>query len=366
MTPSVLPDLDSLVAPVPGEDPAGKPVSFVLRQKLEDARKSVNPNDYSPTDPLRPAEPKYADWPEIVRVTQQVLAEKSKDLMTASRLVEAATRLHGFAGVRDGLALHRRLVAEAWDRLLPVIEDGDVEVRAGAFNWLDDPDRGARFPAAVRTIPLVTDGVGGITWIDWKTSQQAGGTPDATGEDPAARFAARFDKAVAAAPRAAVQDLVDDVTAAVGELDLLVKALEDRMADAAPSMSGLRQALADCQDLARRVLEKKGPGEVAPADTGTESAPAAAAAANGHPAGPTGNGPAAPRPLTRDDAYRQLADAAALLQRLEPHSPIPFMVQRAVALGRLPFPELMKVMIRDPGVVAQLSRELGLDEENPE
>src|SRR5688572_26238662 len=102
MSPAVLSDLESLLAPIPGGDPAGQPVSFVLRQKLDAARKSINPADFSPTDPLRPAEAKPADWPEIVRLTQDILVEQSKDLMTAARMTEGLTKLHGFAGLRDG------------------------------------------------------------------------------------------------------------------------------------------------------------------------------------------------------------------------------------------------------------------------
>ncbi len=41
----------------------------------------------------------------------------------------------------------RRLVSECWDRLQPAIEsEDDLEVRAAPFYWLDEADRGARFP----------------------------------------------------------------------------------------------------------------------------------------------------------------------------------------------------------------------------
>lgn len=367
MSSTSLIDLDRLLAPIPGDDPAGHPVPFVLRTKLDAARKAVNPSDYAANDPLRPAEAKPADWPEIVRLTQDVLAEQSKDLMTAARLTEALTKLHGFVGLRDGLTLLRRLIEDAWDRLSPPIEDGDLDVRAAPFNWLDDPDRGARFPSAVRAVPLVEYGEQPISWLDWKASQSAPAAAPAdqfSSAPPAEPFAEKFDKAVAAADRPRCQAQVDDLAAGLAELETLSKALDDRLQDSAPGMADLRKAMADCLDLARRILDKKGPAPVEytpPADepTAAPAAGEAAPAANGAP-----RPAAAPRLLTRDDAYQQLASAAALLQRLEPHSPIPFMVQRAVALGQLPFPELMKVMIRDPGVIEQLSRELGIETPN--
>jgi type VI secretion system protein ImpA len=358
-------DIDRLLAPIPGDDPAGRPVSFVQRQKLDAARKSVNPADYAADDPLRPAEPKPADWPLILDVTQAILTDEGKDLMTAARLTEAATKQYGFAGLRDGLTLLRRLVSECWDRLTPPIEDGDLDVRAAPFNWLDDPDRGARFPNAVRAIPLLGRDDDPISWLDWKTAQTAAppkqedyGEPK---PDPRVAFAEKFDKAVLAASRADCQAQVEDLAAAAGEITAAADALEKHMGDDAPGLGELRKAVSDCHELARQILEKKGPApsEAPPA---AEPEPAAADAPAGAAAAPAANGThrPAPRMLTRDDAYQQLASAAALLQQLEPHSPIPFMVQRAVALGRLPFPELMKVMIRDQSVLDQLTRELGL------
>ena len=57
--------------------------------------------------------------------------------------------------------------------------------------------------------------------------------------------------------------------------------------------------------------------------------------------------------------------AAAALQRLEPHSPIPYLINRAVELGALSFPELMRILIRNSDVLAGLNRELGI-KQNPE
>src|SRR5262249_8753716 len=64
------------------------------------------------------------------------------------------------------------------------------------------------------------------------------------------------------------------------------------------------------------------------------------------------------RPLTRDDLLARLADASALLLQMEPHSPIAYMIQRAVKLARLPLPDLMRVLVRDPPVLGQLDRDL--------
>ena len=45
--------------------------------------------------------------------------------------------------------------------------------------------------------------------------------------------------------------------------------------------------------------------------------------------------------------YQQIAEIAEALRRLEPHSPIPYLLERCVKLGALPFPELMREVIRE-------------------
>ena len=145
----------ALLEPIPGDDPSGSSLPFAAKQKLEEDRKEIDPSQWAADDPQRPENPKRADWPAIIGLATETLTETSKDLLVAARLTEALTHVHGFAGLRDGLHLLRELITTCWDRVRPTIEDGDLEVRAGPFNWLDDPDKGARFPTTLRQAPLV-------------------------------------------------------------------------------------------------------------------------------------------------------------------------------------------------------------------
>ena len=148
-TPPLL-DFDELVAPIPGDDPAGGSIPFAVREKLEEFRKEVDPDQFDADDPMRPESFQKADWEGIIELAKETLTGTSKDLLIGARLTEALVKEHGFAGLRDGLHLLLRLVAECWDRLRPAIEsDDDLEIRAGPFNWLDESDRGAPVLARV-------------------------------------------------------------------------------------------------------------------------------------------------------------------------------------------------------------------------
>jgi type VI secretion system protein ImpA len=338
MAPESVINLDELLAAIPGDDPAGEPVPFQVREDLEQLRKEVDPDDFAEDDPARPTEAKKADWPKIARLGITTLSGTSKDLLVAARTTEALANQHGFAGLADGLRLLRGLVEQCWDRMYPVIEDGDLEVRGGPFNWLGDADRGARFPTTIRALPLVRGDMGVWSWRDWQSIRDGG------------REKADFDKAVAAASREDCQRAFDDLARCLTEFQSLTEALNAKLGPVSPAMSELKSALSDCYTLGKQILQQKGPAvEDAPAEAGS-------AEADGAPAGP------ARAATTRAEAYRRLAEAADVIERLEPHSPIPYLVRRAVELGGLSFPQLMRALIRDDGVISEMNRELGIKE----
>lgn len=332
-------DFASLLLPIPGDDPAGSPVPFEVRHQLEEHRKEENPDEYAPDDPLRPEQAKRADWHGIVQLAQETLTHVSKDLLVAARLVEALVRLHGFAGLRDGLRLLRELVEQCWERLRPPLEDGDLEVRAAPFCWLDDPDRGARFPVTLRTVPLVLGAERPYGWLDWRRSQ--------TGAGPVTRE--EFEKAVLTAPPEHWQATAAEIGQSLEELDRLTASLTRRMGPAAPGLTALRRALEDCQELSQQILQRQCPLSTAAVDM-----------PNGQPVPTSASVPATPAPGTRAEVYRQLAQAAAVLRGLEPHSPVPYLLERVVKWGSLPFPDLIKELIRDGNVLSELNRELDL------
>ena len=75
------------------------------------------------------------------------------------------------------------------------------------------------------------------------------------------------------------------------------------------------------------------------------------------PSGGAGTGPI----QTRAEAYRRLSEAADFLIRTEPHSPVPYLVKRAVSWGNLSFGELLVELIEGGGDHQRILRLLGLD-----
>jgi type VI secretion system protein ImpA len=337
-------DLAALLAPIPGDQPAGSGIPFDIRQQLEEGRKEEDPDSFAEDDPMRPHEFKKADWRGIVRLAQETLTLTAKDLLVAARLTEALVKVHGFAGLRDGLRLLRGLVEQCWERLYPPLEDGNVEIRASSFDWLDNPIRGITFPNTLRQVPL-------LVGKDFSYALQQ---CDQSVENKERLPQAALDKAIRNASREKLVAVNEDVTECLAELDRLRTSLDARMGPLAPGLMEVGKKLESCRLFLQYAL-RECPVAVAKSDS-----------PSGDPRAP--EGPAGPSGVltTRAEAYRQLAQVAGQLQQLEPHSPIPYLVQRAVELGSLPFPQLIKALIRDVNVLAELNREFGIKESSPE
>jgi len=337
-SPEIL-DIPALLEPIPGDDPAGS-TPFLAIDKLETLRKELLTQTMAQPDEA-PKEIKPEDWRPIEQEAIRTLKTESKHLVVAARLAEAVTRRRGTEGLQAGLQLLRELCESCWDRLLPVIEDGDVEARAQPFYWLDAVDQGAFFPGTIRLLPLVFGKEESYGQFDWKEAQ--------TGKYRIT--SAQFDAVMRETKVELLTAVAAHLSGSIEELDKLTSILREKMGqEASPSLAGIRQAVSDCNTLAQQMLAKQAP----------TAAEEQAAVGSGGAAGGAGAAPG-----SRAEVYRQLARAADVLRQLEPHSPIPYLIERAVELGNKPFPELIRALIRDANVLQELNREFGIKEEAP-
>jgi type VI secretion system protein ImpA len=331
---------------------------FMIRQKLEAARKEFEPN---PEDPAGAPIPKKPDWQSIVKTASETLANTSKDLETAMRLLEALTRIAGFAGLKVGFTVLKDLVEGCWDFVHPIPDpqDGEgPEIRAEAFNWIGDATAGAKFPQTVRQVPILefgsraTSNYRAFSMQDRQTLTTVDG-PITEEEISTAKLMANVQTEIAECNQA----FLDLEQALVAKLDAN-----------APGMIGLRQALEEARALADRMATADGAGAIQP---GGEPGAAEGGSGGGGGGSPAGGAMGAfqvnlSAVSTREEAYRLIGQVADALARIEPHSPIPDLLRRAIELGRMPFKKLIKELIRDSANLSQVYREFGIkDEEVP-
>ncbi len=131
-------DIEPLLAPIAGENPAGEDLTYAINSPLDQIREALRVDDGFGKGDFQ-HELKKADYPQALLLCTNALTLHSKDLRISTWLCESLTRIHGFAGLRDGLDLTARLLNSYWLQLFPAIDDdGDMQARDGALSMLNN------------------------------------------------------------------------------------------------------------------------------------------------------------------------------------------------------------------------------------
>ena len=329
-----MPLRDDLLNPIAGDNPAGADLRYdPIYDKIKEARRE---DDDAPQGEWQHPR-KLADWPLVIKLAGEALATRTKDLQLAVWLGEAMLRREGFGSFRATLDVTRGLIDRFWDHVYPVVEDGDVEMRAAPLEWL-----GLRLEVPVKSVPLNR---AGHSYFQYAEARSIGTEQDADA-DAAKRvrreeaIAARkptieeFDKAFAETPKVWVKQLASDVDASLASLQLLDDLSREKFGDAAPSFLKLRDVLQEEQRVVGQLLAKKLEQDPDP----VQAAPVAAAADD---AAGAALGSAADvrllsaEPADRNDAASRVISAARFLRRTEPLSPAAYLMLRALRWGEL-------------------------------
>ncbi len=332
-------ELEGLFAPISPTQPTGEVLRY---DPLYDTLRELRRED-DPTLPLGAwrHELKRADWGQLATLAAEALRTRSKDLQIAAWLAEAWINLHGFPGARRGIQLLAGLVRVFWDQVHPQPANGDPEFRLAPLRWAND-----HLGESLKQIPLTapeTDDAPAMNWLDWETSlylQRLAAADRAAAERAEAEgkvTQTRFLLSLGLTPGAFYLDLAGQLAGVAEAIDELGEALDDRCGPGAVSLGRLRDVVGALGSFVERVLaERTQQGEL-----GMDEAGGLHSAEEWAEEGSHGTG----RISSRAEAFRRLAEAADYLQRTEPHSPVPYLVKRAVQWGNLSLAELLAELL---------------------
>ncbi len=74
------------------------------------------------------------DWGKVVKLSEEILKEKSKDLLVASYLCGGLVETEGLSGLHEGIIVFKGLVTNFWEQLFPPLKR--KRGRIGATSWL--------------------------------------------------------------------------------------------------------------------------------------------------------------------------------------------------------------------------------------
>jgi type VI secretion system protein ImpA len=246
---------EALLRPLTPEHPAGRDLRFepVFRDILEARR-------------VDEVTGKLPQWGLVAERSLEAL-QLSKDLRLCCFLTEAAIYLDGFPGVRDCIRLTREIITRFWDEgLLPTIEDGDLDDRAGSLAWFNE-----RMADAIRLIPITSQGEGreGFSFARYLQAQRIGsedGIQRLTGDKRETVSSLRqqgwitldaFETAMNATKPAALEAIYQPFGEAHQQFLTFEKVVDEKFGPAAPSFKEARQTFDDLRLLLESAVQKK-------------------------------------------------------------------------------------------------------------
>lgn len=351
-------DLEKLLSPISGERPAGEYLRYEgTYDRIQEARREDDPD--LPQGVWK-RELKKADWETVRDICLEALETRTKDLQVAAWLTEAWLRLHGFSGVREGLRLIAGLCEGFWDSLYPEMEDDNPEFRVGPIEWVNE-----KLSTQLKLIPVTrpqsADGVP-YSWVDWERALQREKEPKRDGQPSRSREGeervtlGKFRGSVMLSSRAFYAALSEEVAGAAEAAVALERLLGQKCGNRAPGLHLFKEVLQGIQGLVNSTLKERGeePKDAPPAE-GPREAPAA------EEEDEQGMASASDGPIrSRAEAYRRISEAADYLMRVEPHSPAPYLIKRAVAWGGMTLSELLQEFIHNANDLKAIYALLGI------
>jgi type VI secretion system protein ImpA len=351
-------DVEALLVPISGDNPAGENLQYSgLHDEIREARRAEDA--LAQGDWQR--ELKAADWDLTLELAEKALRTQTKDLQVAAWLAEALVKKHGFLGLRDGLKVMRGLHERFWDNVYPAVEDGDLEGRANSVSWLDRQTAFALKEVALTKAPGMAYG-----YIQMEQSKEFELAPNADAEAINRVNAERakaaetgkitpedFAKAKAASKRAFYEEIAGELGDCVQEFKALDRAIDERFGRETPGLGELKKSLDQVKDFADKTLKEKRAEEPSAEDIGAGEGGEESAGVSGAPA-------AIGSIRSRQDALARLAHVADYFRRTEPHSPVSYLVQRAITWGQMPLDAWLADVIKDSVLLEAIKETLGL------
>jgi type VI secretion system protein ImpA len=369
-TPEVI-EIEALLTPISEENPVGEDMKYSNEYaEIREARRSEDAIDQGEWK----RDLKVADWSKVIDLSTDLLSSKTKDLQIAVWLSEALVRIEDFPGLRDGLKVVRGLHERFWDNFYPEIDDGDLEARANVLAWMD-----RQLASAIKDVPI-TKGSGGLefTYLDFEDSKRFDIPENLENLDSDAIARAEALRAQAAEEgRVTSEDwrkarnttsaqfykgLHEILTECWEEFQSLDRVMDDTFKNQTPGLGSLKKSLDEVRTYVEKTAREKGAFQTATATTSDGNGVEVVGEDGETVIGAAGVGVGVSGPVrSRQEALKRLTEVANYFKQTEPHSPVSYLVQRAVKWGEMPLDSWLAEVIKDQGVLDQLRDTLGIN-----
>jgi type VI secretion system protein ImpA len=361
-------DLEAIMLPISEENPAGESMRYSgLYDEITEARRA----DVDVAQGEWQTDLKIADFRKVIELAVPALTTQTKDLQIAAYLTEALVKQHQFVGLRDSLRLMSGLQENFWETMFPEVDEGDMEARANAISFMDTQTSFAIKEATI------TQG-DGYSFLDWEDSkkyvfpenmdvletadQQRYQALRAQAEKENRVTDEIWKRTISVSRRAFYEDLVLIIAECWAEYKEINRIIEEKFdVRQMPGLSNLKKALEEVQTQVNILLTLKREEEPDEADEADSEEEQIVGEDGTIVAGTSGIAGTSGAIQGRADALKRLTQLADFFRKTEPHSPISYLVGRAVKWGNMPLETWLQDVIKDDAVLSQIRQTLGFN-----
>ena len=403
-------DIEKFLLPISEDFPAGSSVAYTpLYEHIREGRKGEEVLEETPDGVWMEVAPRR-DWRKIYESCETLLCGQSKDLQVAAWLCEALFFLKGLGGFEEGLTLFYGLSERFWSEAFPELGE-ENSGRLAPYEWLE-----YHMPKAMLSLEIVSSAASKLTkpytwadWVDalhWENARHQGGEIVSSAMASHKPLVSDILKAVQETPVEFYQTLSTQGSHAIDVLCQLESLLSQRFQEHIPQFLHLKkemglfaehlhtwQSHAFVSTLSQTTRTPSPSPAPSPFNTQTEAL---------SPPEEEETDPFAPEPLTdslsasflpppqppydmdalersgpsplsfshlghlplslncREDAYACLGHVAQFLAIHDPHSPTPYLLQRALTWQHKTLPDIYEECSHDPEVFGLLMRFLNI------
>lgn len=345
-------DAKALLKPINEKIPTGEDVrssssTQTLYLKLRDARQAARAIERQSMQGVEGGS--NPDWQTVCDQAIELLSTYTKDLEITAWLCEALLRLHGFTGLTEGFLLIKNYIENYWDYLYPMPDEEGIYSRVAPLVGLNGNDMDGTLIVPIAKLPLTQ----GEIYSLWQF-QQAMELLKISPEKREQRIAAgsytleMIEASAAETSPEFFQALLQEIKICLHAFEDLDEILNQKCGADAPPSSRIRGKLQECLN-AVQAISKKSLGKTVNIEKNTV------------PLSENVDNHEAPIQPEREEVLRSILKAANFFRQCEPHSPLPYLLERAVRWGKTPLPALWRELIEDEQAWNRLRHLTGIE-----
>ena len=362
--------LEDILKPVTKKAPAGRPLAY--DSIYDDIRRARTDEDDALPQGIWERPLKKVNWRGVESLCIRALSHDSKDLQIMAWLTEAWLHLYPLEGLQYGLQGISKLCQSYWETLYPLPREKDIEFRLAPFEWIDD-----KLLNELRLFPMTLPDVDqskSYTLVDWQSVSKLAGLTGRARQEELKRLQQEgritleeFNASRDNTPDTYYQKVHQQSQAIIDEIQKINEILVQKKVRNTAVLYYIRDEIKNIMGFVDLVLKARGLSAPSEISKVTEKKVEEAS----HKISPAKKEDKMTKekegPLTsdtlkisnREEAYKILDQVADYLSAIEPHSPTPLLIRRAIGWGKMSLAEVLQELVQDKGDLLKIQNLLG-------